>query len=86
MATFPREGHVELGGHSWLARMLDKARLSAAGEIEAHDLDYPCPMDQRCLAKLGIDAETFSHIAATCKTDAEVLQALADKGVAVSVA
>jgi hypothetical protein len=84
MTTFPREGSVTLGGHPWLARMLDKARLDAAGEIEPYDLEYPCPMDQRCLSKLGIDAKTFQSIAVDHKTDAEVLTALAAQGVAIA--
>ena len=83
MANYPREGSVMLGGHPWLARMLDKARLDAAGEIEPFDLEYPCPMDQSCLKKLGIDAKTFQQIATENKTDADVLAALAQHGVAV---
>jgi hypothetical protein len=85
MATFPRDGGETLGGHPWLARMLDKARLDAAGEIDAYDLEFPCPMDQRCLSKLGIDATTFQAIAVEHKTDDAVLTALATHGVAVTV-
>jgi Domain of unknown function (DUF5069) len=83
MATYPRQGSVELGGYTWLARMLDKARLDAAGEIEAHDLEFPCPMDQGCLKRLGIDARTFQQIAVDNKTDESVLKALAEAGVAI---
>jgi hypothetical protein len=85
MANFPREGNVVLGGHPWLARMLDKARLDAAGEIAQYDLDYNCPMDKSCLSKLGLDAKTFQQLAVENKTDADVLAALAKLGVAVAV-
>lgn len=79
----PRQGSVSLGGHPWLARMLDKARLDAQGTIGELDLVYPCPMDQRLLQQLGIAATTFQAIATTHTTDEEVLQALADAGVAL---
>ncbi|MCE3234315.1 MAG: hypothetical protein K0Q50_495 [Vampirovibrio sp.] len=69
----PRSGNVEVGGISWLARMIDKARLEAAGEIEQYDLEYPCPMDQGLLRQLGIDAEIFQNIAVSASTDEQVV-------------
>lgn len=69
----PRSGNVEVGGISWLARMIDKARLEAAGEIEEFDLDFPCPMDQRLLQKLGVEAKVFQNIAVSSTTDEQIL-------------
>ncbi|HEY9744688.1 MAG TPA: DUF5069 domain-containing protein [Oculatellaceae cyanobacterium] len=69
----PRDGSVQVGGLPWLARMIDKARLEAAGEIEQYDLEYPCPMDQRLLAQLNVDAKTFQNIAVSANTDEQVL-------------
>jgi hypothetical protein len=65
--------------------MLDKARLEAAGTIDIFDLDFPCPMDQRLLAQLNLDAKTFQQIAVEHQDDVAVLNALHAKGVAVSV-
>jgi hypothetical protein len=83
-AKEPRSGQVILGGFPWLARMLDKARLEAAGTIDIFDLDFPCPMDQRLLAQLNLDAKTFQQIAVENQDDAAVLKALQSKGVPVS--
>jgi Domain of unknown function (DUF5069) len=77
----PRSGSVEIAATPWLARMIDKARLEAAGEIEQFDLDYPCPMDQRLLQNLGISAEKFQKIAVEASTDEEIVQALKLSGV-----
>ncbi len=73
MAQEPRSGEVRMGGISWLARMTDKARLEAAGEIEQFDLEYPCPMDQGLLRELGVDARIFQDIAVSASTDEQVL-------------
>lgn len=81
--THPRDGSLLVGGIPWLARMIDKARLEAAGEIEALDLEYPCPMDQSLLAKLGIDAETFQKIAVENAEDVAILEALRTVGAAL---
>lgn len=69
----PRSGSTQVGGISWLARMIDKARLEQAGEIEQYDLEYPCPMDQNLLRQLGVDAETFQKIAVSSTTDEQIL-------------
>ncbi len=79
----PRSGQEEVGGIPWMARMIDKARLEAAGEIEPYDLDFPCPMDQGLLARLGIDAQTFQRIAVDSPTDEGILEALKAQGVKV---
>lgn len=69
----PREGSVQVGGISWLGRMIDKARLEAAGQIEKLDLEYPCPMDQQLLRQLNVDAKTFQNIAVSANTDEQIL-------------
>ena len=69
----PRSGNVQVGGISWLARMIDKARLEKAGEIEQYDLEYPCPMDRGLLRELNVDAKTFQDIAVSASTDAQIL-------------
>ncbi len=83
MANEPRSGSVPVGGIPWLARMIDKARLEAAGEIEPFDLEYPCPMDSGLLSRLGVDAKTFQRIAVNAKTDEEILAELKKIGAAV---
>lgn len=75
----PRSGSETVGGIAWLARMIDKARLDAAGEIDQFDLEYPCPMDQGLLARLEVEPEVFQEIAVAAKDDAAILEAL--KGV-----
>jgi hypothetical protein len=79
----PRSGQISVGGIPWLARMIDKARLEAAGEIDQYDLEYPCPMDQGLLRQLGLDGKTFQQIAVNAKNDAEVLSALQQHGVSL---
>jgi hypothetical protein len=69
----PRSGGVQVGGISWLARMIDKARLQHNGEIDQYDLEYPCPMDQSLLRELGIDSQIFQNIAVSASTDEQVL-------------
>lgn len=69
----PRSGSIQVGGISWLARMIDKARLERTGEIVQYDLDFPCPMDQGLLRQLNVDAKTFQDIAVAASTDEQVL-------------
>jgi hypothetical protein len=82
--TEPRSGGVTLGGIPWLARMIDKARLEAAGQIEQFDLEYPCPRDQSLLHQLGIDGKTFQQIAVSAQSDDEILSELKKRGVPVA--
>lgn len=82
-AKEPRSGAIVLGGIPWLARMIDKARLEAAGTIDTFDLDYPCPMDQGLLAKLGMDGKTFQKIAVNSPNDDAILEALKTRGIHV---
>jgi hypothetical protein len=79
----PRSGDIALGGIPWLARMIDKARLDAAGTIDEYDLVYPCPMDRSLLRKLNIEAPDFQQIAVSAQTDDEILAALESRGITV---
>jgi hypothetical protein len=72
----PRTGDIAVGGIPWLARMIDKSRLDAAGEIEALDLEYPCPMDRNLLRQLGVEADAFQQIAVSASTDEQILAEL----------
>lgn len=72
----PRNGNLLVGGVPWLGRMIDKARLEAAGEIDQYDLEYPCPMDQSLLRQLGVDAQSFQHIAVSSGSDEQILSEL----------
>ncbi len=78
--TPPREGHEQINNTPWLARMLDKARLQAAGTIDQFDLDYPCPMDQQLLNKLAMPADGFKKIAIDNDTDEAVVEAMKAAG------
>lgn len=69
----PRSGDIQVGGMPWMARMIDKARLDARGEIEQFDLEYPCPMDQSLLRQLNVQPEIFQNIAVSASTDEQVL-------------
>lgn len=69
----PRSGDVAVGNIPWLARMIDKSRLEAAGTIDDFDLEFPCPMDQRLLSQLGISAEQFQKITVSASTDDQIL-------------
>ena len=84
MSNAPRSGQEQVAGISWLARMIDKARLDAAGEIEPYDLVFPCPMDQQLLAKLGIDAKSFQAIVTSNANDEGIVTALKEHGVALA--
>ncbi len=72
----PRSGSDKVGGIPWLARMIDKARLDAAGEIDVYDLEYPCPMDQGLLRELGISSTLFQEIVTKADSDEEIVQEL----------
>ncbi|MEB3245220.1 MAG: DUF5069 domain-containing protein [Vampirovibrionales bacterium] len=80
MLPTPRAGSVEIAGIAWLARMTDKARLEAAGQIEALDLEYPCPMDQRLLSQLGIAGPKFQQLAVQAQSDDELVSLLKANG------
>lgn len=82
----PRQGSERVGGIPWMARMIDKARLEAAGEIDVYDLDFPCPMDMSLLTKLNIDAKRFQEIAVKHDNDEAILEALEQAGATLATA
>ena len=67
----PRSTRTRLGGYVLLPRMLDKGRADIAGK--SGEYHYNCPLDQRILAFLGIDAEALRAQLATGKGDGEIL-------------
>jgi hypothetical protein len=68
----PRSPRVRLGGYTALPRMLDKGRAEIAGKNGEYH--YNCPMDQRLLSFLGIDADALRKELATGKGDWEILE------------
>jgi hypothetical protein len=68
----PRSTRVRLGGYATLPRMLDKGRAELAGKNGEYH--YNCPLDQRLLTFLGIDAEALKKQLATGKGDGEILE------------
>jgi hypothetical protein len=67
----PRSPRVRLGGFAILPRMLDKGRATIAGRNGEYH--YACPVDQRFLGFVGIDAEALKQELATGKGDGEML-------------
>jgi hypothetical protein len=76
----PRAGSVVVAETPWLARMTDKARLEAEGTIKTFDLKFPCPMDQQCLSRIGLDAKTFQTLAVQNRNDETLIPALREAG------
>ncbi|MEO8353478.1 MAG: DUF5069 domain-containing protein [Chthoniobacteraceae bacterium] len=68
----PRSPRVRLGGYVLLPRMLDKGRAEIAGTNGEYH--YNCPLDQRLLAFLDLDAATLRQELATGKGDGEILE------------
>jgi hypothetical protein len=68
----PRSTRTRLGGYVLLPRMLDKGRAEIAGK--SGEFHYNCPLDQRILAFLGIDAESLHAELAKGKGDGEILE------------
>ncbi len=68
----PRSTRCRLGGYVLLPRMLDKGRATiAAKNGEFH---YDCPLDQRIIDFLGIDAAALREELAAGKGDGEILE------------
>lgn len=67
----PRSGRVKLGGFVILPRMLDKGRATLNGKNGEYH--YDCPMDQRFLNLVGIDAGKLKEQLAAGKGDGEIL-------------
>ena len=75
--SFPRSvKDTSLEGIVMLARTTDKARANAAGTVGEYH--YNCGMDQKVLAFVGVDHETFQRLAAA-NDDAALAKTLHDK-------
>jgi hypothetical protein len=68
----PRSPRVRLGGYALLPRMLDKGRATLAGKNGEYH--YACPLDQRLLEFLGINADALKEQLASGKGDGEILE------------
>jgi hypothetical protein len=67
----PRSPRVRLGGYAGLPRMLDKGRATLIGKNGEYHFD--CPLDQRILGFLGIEAGALKIELAAGKGDSEIL-------------
>jgi hypothetical protein len=72
--SYPRPGHILLGGYPWLARCIDKARAYNEGTLG--DYIYPCPIDKELLGELNFTGEELAEIVDQSKTDEDVLEHL----------
>ena len=68
----PRSMRTRLGGYAVLPRMLDKGRAEIAGK--SGEYHYNCPLDQRILGFLGIEAEALKAQLATGQGDGDILE------------
>ncbi len=68
----PRSTRARLGGYALLPRMLDKGRAEIAGK--SGEYHFNCPLDQRILGYLGIEAEALKAELAAGKGDGEILE------------
>ena len=68
----PRSMRTRLGGYALLPRMLDKGRAEIAGK--SGEYHFNCPLDQRILGYLGIEAEALKSQLAAGKGDGEILE------------
>ncbi len=68
----PRSPRVRLGGYVTLPRMLDKGRATIAGQ--SGEYHFNCPLDQRLLSFLGLEAEKLKEQLALGKGDGEILE------------
>ena len=73
----PRSPRLCLGGYALLPRMLEKGRAKIAGT--SGEYHYNCPLDQRILNFLGLDADALREQLATGKGDGEILQWVGEK-------
>jgi Domain of unknown function (DUF5069) len=68
----PRSARVRLGGYALLPRCLDKGRAAINNKVGEYH--YNCPLDQRFLEFVGIDAEALKAQLAEGKGDGEILE------------
>ena len=74
----PRSPRVRLGGYAILPRMLDKGRATINGKNGEYH--YNCPLDQRFLGFVGIDADKLKKELAAGKGDGEILEWIQKNG------
>lgn len=67
----PRSPRCRLGGYAGLPRMLDKGRATIIGKNGEYHFD--CPLDQRILTFIGLEAAALKAELATGKGDGEIL-------------
>ena len=68
----PRSPRSRLGGYSLLPRALDKGRATLAGNNGEYH--FNCPLDQRFLSFVGIDAKKLLAELKKGKGDGEILE------------
>src|ERR1051325_7144396 len=68
----PRSPRVRLGGYALLPRCLDKGRAEINGKNGEYH--FNCPLDQRFLGFVGIDAAALRKQLETGKGDGEILE------------
>jgi mannose-6-phosphate isomerase-like protein (cupin superfamily) len=75
-----RDYAAELDGYAYLPRMFDKARASLAGDTDAPP--YGCPLDNTCLARLGVHPDTVLDLVRIHGHDDDaILRALQEHGI-----
>jgi hypothetical protein len=67
----PRSPRVRLGGYVILPRMLDKGRATLNNK--AGEYHFNCPLDERFLTFVGIQAEPLKKQLAQGRSDGEIL-------------
>ena len=65
-------GDVELGGYTWLPRIIAKARAKLRGEM-SQEIMYGCGGDRAFLKKVGIDPARFLQIVWNAGDDLEYI-------------
>jgi hypothetical protein len=78
-SEIPRRWNVEVDGIRWLPRMIDKARMSAAGKLGRYLLGHS-PVDRALLARLELTTEQFAALAVAGSDDLAILEALRGRG------
>lgn len=68
----PRSPHERLGGYAILARTIDKARATLAGEAGAYH--FNCPLDQALFSFKGVDGEEFLQQVKNGKRDDQLVE------------
>ncbi len=68
----PRSPRVRLGGYVILPRMLDKGRALVAGKNGEYN--FNCPVDNRFLEFVGLEAEPIKQLLVEGKGDLEILE------------